>query len=152
MKTEGNTPDEMIANCAPERQEAMRKIRSLFLENLPEGFTETISYGMISYCVPHSRYPQGYHCNPKQPLPFISFASQKNFIAIYHMGLYLESALYQWFSSEYKERVPTKLDMGKSCIRFKKMDQIPYELLAELFTKMSVSEWISAYESVLNRS
>lgn len=152
MKTTVNTPEELIATYLPERQEAMNKLRALFHAHLPKGFSETISYGMITYCVPHSIYPKGYHCKPEQALPFISIASQKNFIAIYHMGIYSDPSLLDWFTKAYKETVPSKLDMGKSCIRFKKMDQIPYELIAELAGKMSVTDWVTTYERILNRN
>ena len=118
---------------------------------MPKGFEETMSYGMIGYVVPHSLYPSGYHCNPKLPLPFISIASQKNFVALYHMGLYADAALMEYFKAGYAASDAGKLDMGKSCIRFKKLDRIPYELLGELCEKMSVADWIQTYESALKR-
>jgi len=149
MIVPGKNVDEIIANCPQERQAALNTLRKTILEHLPEGFSEGISYNMIGYGVPHSIYPNGYHCDPKTPLPFMSFASQKNFVALYHMGLYSDSKLLDWFKSEYAKRVPTKLDMGKSCIRFKKMDQIPFDLIGELCTKMTVESWIEKYESVL---
>lgn len=122
------------------------QLRSTIQKNIPKGFEETISYGMISYCVPHSIYPKGYHCNPKQALPFISIAAQKNFIAVYHMGLYADKDLLEWFLEEWKKKNTKKLDMGKSCLRFKKQEDIPHELLGKLFAKMSVKEWINLYE------
>ncbi|KAA9345783.1 DUF1801 domain-containing protein [Adhaeribacter soli] len=143
---------EYLETLPADRKEAMRKLRSILLENLPDGFTESMGYGMLGYGVPHSIYPAGYHCNPKDPLPFIGVASQKNFIAIYHMGIYSSPELLEWFTSEYPKHVKTKLDMGKSCIRFKKVEQIPYELIAELATKMTVEEWIGIYEAVLAKS
>ena len=106
-----------------------------------------MNYGMIGYIVPHSTYPNGYHCNPKLPLPFINLASQKNFIALYHMGIYANPQLLDWFVAEYPKHSTQKLDMGKSCIRFKKMDQIPFDLIAELMQKITVNEWIKCYES-----
>lgn len=124
----------------------MEALRNVLKENLPEGFTETVSYGMICYAVPHSLYPKGYHCNPDQPLPFISIASQKNFIALYHMGMYASPALLEWFTAEYAARLKGKLDMGKSCVRFKKPEAIPLDLIGELATKMTPSEWIEVYE------
>jgi hypothetical protein len=102
-----------------------------------------MSYGMIGYVVPHSIYPARYHCNPSLPLPFMNIASQKNFIAFYHMGIYANKALYDWFVGEYPEHCSRKLDMGKSCIRFKIMEDIPYELLGELVRKMTVLEWVN---------
>ena len=149
MKTEGTTPEQIIANCPVERQEAMTKLRKTILDNLPEGFKEGIGYGMIGYAVPHSLYPAGYHCDPKLPLPFLSFASQKNFIAFYHMGLYSSKELLDWFVSEYPKVSKTKLDMGKSCIRFKKTDQIPFELIGNLVAKMTPNDWITLYEQAI---
>ena len=130
-----------------ERKIAFTKLRGTILENIPKGFVEQISYGMIGYVVPHSIYPDGYYCEPKLPLPFIAIASQKNFIALYHMGIYAKLELLSWFIAEYPKHSIQKLDMGKSCIRFKKMDQIPFELIAALVQKMSVQEWITCYES-----
>jgi hypothetical protein len=132
-----------------DRQEALTKLITLAESNLPNGFEAIIQYKMPSFVVPKSIYPAGYHCTPTEPLPFISFASQKNFIAIYHMGLYSLPELYEWFVNEYPKHSKSKLDMGKSCIRFKKTHEIPFELLGELFTKMSPNQWIELYESKL---
>ena len=132
-----------------ERKPAMEKLLDLLKENLPTGFELQMQYSMPSYVVPHTIFPAGYHCNPKEPLPFISVASQKNFIAVYHMGLYANLELYNWFVSEYPKYSKYKLDMGKSCIRFKRMDDIPYELLGQLFQKMSVQDWIDIYQENL---
>jgi hypothetical protein len=132
-----------------DRQEALTKLITLAESNLPNGFEAIIQYKMPSFVVPKSIYPAGYHCTPAEPLPFISFASQKNFIAIYHMGLYSLPELYEWFVNEYPKHCKSKLDMGKSCIRFKKTHEIPFELLGELFTKMSPNQWIELYESKL---
>lgn len=151
MIVAGKTVDEIITNSPQERHETLNKLRTTILENLPQGFTEGISYNMIGYGVPHSIYPKGYHCDPKLPLPFLSFASQKNFVALYHMGLYADAQLLEWFTSEYAKRVPGKLDMGKSCIRFKKMDQIPFDLIGELCTKMTVEKWIELYENAFQK-
>src|SRR5690606_26234746 len=129
-----------------ERKEVVEKIRKIVLKNLPKGFEETMGYGMLGYVVPHTIYPDGYHCDPKTPLPFMGMASQKNFIAFYHMGIYADTKLYDWFVEQYPKYCKSKLDMGKSCIRFKKINDIPYELLGELVTKMSVQDWISIYE------
>jgi len=101
---------------------------------------------MIGYVVPHAIYPKGYHCSPHLPLPFVSIAAQKNFIALYHMGIYAQPELLNWFVQEYPKHVSAKLDMGKSCIRFKKIDNIPFQLIAELMKKMSVQDWINCYE------
>ncbi|MCB0790048.1 MAG: DUF1801 domain-containing protein, partial [Flavobacteriales bacterium] len=129
----------------------MKELRATIKKNLPKGFEETMSYGMIGYVVPHKLYPAGYHCDPKLPLPFMSIASQKNFVAVYHMGLYADKELMDWFVEEYPNHVTTKLDMGKSCIRFKKPERIPMELIGELCTKMSVTDWVALYERSIKR-
>ncbi len=146
MTSKATSPKEYIDSLPEERKKVISEMRKVILKNLPKGFAETISYGMIGYVVPHKLYPAGYHCDPKLPLPFASIASQKNFVALYHMGLYADPGLLKWFTSEYKKRVPSKLDMGKSCIRFKKTDQIPYDLIGELMQKMSANDWIEMYE------
>lgn len=149
MQYKASSPEDYIGQVPEERQSAMHTLRSTILENLPEGFQETMSYGMIGYVVPHSIYPDGYHCKPETPLPFINIASQKNFIALYHSGIYAKKELLDWFVGEYPKYVKTKLDMGKSCIRFKKIETIPYALIGELCTKLTVEEWIATYENVL---
>jgi hypothetical protein len=129
----------------------MKLLRQTILDHLPEGFTEEMSYGMIGYVVPHSLYPAGYHCDPKLPLPFINLASQKNSINLYHSGIYVQDELLEWFQEEYPKHVKTKLDMGKSCIRFKKIGNIPYKLIGELVGKMSVQDWVGLYEEKVKR-
>jgi uncharacterized protein YdhG (YjbR/CyaY superfamily) len=151
MKTNANNPEEYIAQLPEERKEVMQKLRELILKNLPKGFKEIMNYGMIGYVVPHEIYPKGYHCDSKLPLPFMNIASQKNFVALYHMGIYADENLLMWFQENYSKHCKTKLDMGKSCIRFKKMDHIPYELIGELCQKMTVQEWISSYEAQIKR-
>jgi uncharacterized protein YdhG (YjbR/CyaY superfamily) len=142
-----NSVDDYYNALPEERKRAMFELRKTISENLPEGFTECIAYNMPSFVVPHSLYPQGYHCDPKIPLPFISLASQKNFISLYHMGIYANNELLSWFENAYKELNIGKLNMGKSCIRFKKIDSIPYDLIAELSKKQSPQQWIELYES-----
>lgn len=151
MQSTAKTPAEYVNSLPEERKIVIENIRKTVLDNLPKGFEETMSYGMLGYVVPHSVYPDGYHCDPKTPLPFISVASQKNFIAFYHMGIYADENLLNWFVAQYPKHCKTKLDMGKSCIRFKKMNDIPLELLGQLVTKMSVQDWISLYEKNLKR-
>lgn len=141
-----STISEYVNALPEERRVVIQKLQSLMKKNLPKGFEEQLSYGMIGYVVPHKIYPDGYHCDPKLPLPFISMASQKNFIALYHMGIYAVPQLLNWFVEEYPKHCKSKLDMGKSCIRFKKLEDIPYDLLAELMKKMTVQDWISCYE------
>ncbi|MFN3195360.1 MAG: DUF1801 domain-containing protein [Chlorobiota bacterium] len=147
MKIEAKNPDDYISKLPEEKQEPFAKLRQTILDNIPDGFEETMSYGMIGYVVPHSIYPDGYHCTPELPLPFMSIASQKNFVALYHMGIYANPELMEWFKAEYPKYEKTKLDMGKSCIRFKKLDRIPYQLIAELCQKMTVEDWVSLYEA-----
>src|SRR6266516_2276274 len=132
MQSKAQTPEQYLKELPKERQEAMNKLRNEILQNIPEGFREEMSYGMIGYVVPHSLYSKGYHCDPKLPLPFMNIASQKNFIAVYHMGIYANDKLLHWFTKEYAKQASTKLDMGKSCIRFKKPEAIPYKLIGEL--------------------
>ncbi|CAM1342884.1 DUF1801 domain-containing protein [Tenacibaculum aestuarii] len=151
MKYEASTVEEYISQIPEERQEVLQKLRNIIKENLPGGFEEGINYNMIVYYVPHSIYPDGYHCDPKLPLPFMNLASQKNSVNLYHSGIYANNELHDWFVAEYTKHAKRKLDMGKSCIRFKKMDDIPYELIAELCTKISVDEWISTYESAVKK-
>lgn len=151
MKYEASTVEEYISQLPEERQEVLQKLRNIIKENLPEGFEEGINYNMIGYYVPHSKYPDGYHCDPKLPLPFMNLASQKNSVNLYHSGIYANKDLHDWFVAEYPKHAKRKLDMGKSCIRFKKLDDIPYELIAELCTKMSVDEWVFTYESVVKK-
>ncbi len=151
MQLKADTPEHYIDQLPEDRKPVIQKLRKTILDNLPDGFSETISYGMIGYVVPHSVYPAGYHCDPKQPLPFISIASQKNFVALYHMGLYASPELLKWFTEEYPRHCKTRPDMGKSCIRFKKTDQIPYELIAGLTGKISADEWIRTYETSIKR-
>lgn len=151
MQSKATTVSEYINELPADRKEAIQKLREIILKNIPKGFSEGIGYGMMGYSVPHSIYPNGYHCDPKLPLPFAGMASQKNFVAFYHMGIYANPALLEWFVGEYPKHCKSKLDMGKSCIRFKKMDQIPYELIGELMSKMSVQDWIEMYEKAFKR-
>lgn len=147
MQSDASSVDEYILGIPDSQREAVIQLREIILKNIPDGFAEQMNYGMIGYVVPHSLYPKGYHCDPKLPLPFLGVAAQKNFIALYHMGIYADATLLYWFSSEYPKHSKLKLDMGKSCIRFKNPAQIPFSLIGELAGKMTVAEWISCYES-----
>jgi hypothetical protein len=151
MQSKAKTPDAYVAEIPEERQKAFTKLRSVIRKNLPKGFSETMGYGMMGYVVPHSKYPAGYHCNPKDPLPFMGIASQKNFIAVYHMGVYADPKLLKWFTAAHAKASPKKLDMGKSCIRYKKPDDIPFDLIGELASKITADEWIAMYEKVLKK-
>ncbi len=147
MQSTAKTVGEYLNELPEERKVHFLKLRESILKTIPKGFEEEMSYGMLGYIVPHSIYQNGYHCNPKLPLPFMNIASQKNFIALYHMGIYANTELLEWFTTEYPKHSSEKLDMGKGCIRFKKMDQIPFDLIAELVGKMSVEDWIYCYET-----
>lgn len=151
MTIQANTPEEYLELIPPDKKAGIVNLRETLLKALPAGFSEVIQYGMLSYVVPHALYPPGYHCTPHLPLPFISLAAQKNFIALYHMGLYGDPGLLAWFQEEYARHTPQRLDMGKSCIRFKRPDMIPYALIGELARKISPSEWITRYEMSFKR-
>ena len=151
MQSDAKTVDEYFESLPSDRKDVMNRLRKVILDNIPSGFNEQMSYGMVGYVVPHTIYAPGYHCDPKLPLPFANVASQKNFIALYHMGIYADPAILDWFTSEYPKHSSAKLDMGKSCIRFKKPDQIPFELIGELMRKISVEAWIKAYETAYKR-
>jgi hypothetical protein len=151
MRIEASTPEAYLESVPEERKAVVRRLHELIMENLPQGFEAGVGYGMLGYIVPHRLYPAGYHCDPKQPLPFMGLASQKNNISFYHMGLYADQALLDWFVGEYPKYSKTKLDMGKSCIRFKKEENIPFPLLAELVRKMKPEDWIRLYEANLKR-
>ena len=138
--------DEYMNNLSADRKDVMEKLREVIHSNLPDGFEEAMNYNMPSWVVPHSIFPDGYHVDPQLPLPFLSIASQKRHIGFYHMGIYASPELLEWFTQEYPNHCKTKLDMGKSCIRFKNQSKIPYELIGELCSKMSVQEWISLYQ------
>lgn len=151
MQIAANTIAEYLSGVPEDRKEAFTKLYKTISENIPEGFEENISYGMIGWSVPLETYPAGYHCTPGAPLPFINLASQKNFIALYHMGIYAEPELLDWFVQEYPKHSARKLDMGKSCIRFKKPDEIPFELVAELVKRRSPQDWIALYEKLYKK-
>lgn len=151
MTYDASSVPEYLLHIPVERQAAFSKLREVILQNLPTGFEEMISYKMPAYSVPLSRYPAGYHCNPETPLPFISLASQKNYIALYHMGLYAFPDLLDWFRKEYEKLSIGKLDMGKSCLRLKKIKQIPFELLGKLVSSISVDDWIETYEKATGK-
>jgi Domain of unknown function (DU1801) len=151
MSSNAELPQDYIDALPDDRKQAVLAIREALLTNLPKGYVEVMSYGMLGYVVPHTLYPKGYHCAPKLPLPFISLGSQKNFIALYHMGMYAHAPLLEWFTSEYPKHCKAKLDMGKSCIRFKKITDIPVALIGELASKMSVEEWIALYEKTFRQ-
>lgn len=147
MQSKATSPEQYLDELPEDRKESIQKLRQQILDNLPNGIEEAMNYGMLGYVVPHSVYPEGYHCDPKLPLPFMNLASQKNFVAVYSMAIYAKKELLDWFTSEYAKRCKYKLDMGKSCIRFKRLNDIPYDLIGELTSKVSADEWIQIYEN-----
>ncbi|WP_299116032.1 DUF1801 domain-containing protein [uncultured Winogradskyella sp.] len=151
MQYKADSPEDYISQLPEERKAPMTKLHNLIKEHMPKDLESGMGYNMPAYFVPKSIYPLGYHCKPFPPLPFINIASQKNFIAFYHMGLYAKKELYDWFVAEYPKHAKYKLDMGKSCVRFKKVDDIPYDLIKELLGKMTVEEWITIYETALKK-
>lgn len=146
MRSEATSPEQYLDELPEERQDTMRRLREAINANLPEGFEETMGYGMLGWVVPHSVYPDGYHCDPKKPVPFMNLASQKQYISVYHMGLYADSDLLKWFQEEYARALPGKPNMGKCCVRFTKMDRIPFELMGKLAGKLTPRDWIAQYE------
>jgi hypothetical protein len=151
MKSTATTPEQYLAELPEDRRETVAKLRKVVLDNIPAGFEEVMGYGMLGYVVPHSIFPAGYHCNPRLPLPFVNIASQKNSVNFYHMGLYGNPKLLEWFKTEYPKHSKQKPDMGKSCLRFKKPESIPYDLIAELMKKITVAEWIAWCQQVAKR-
>ena len=152
MESKAISVERYFADLPEDRQNPMAELRNVIKKNLPKGFEECMSYGLVGYVVPLKTYPAGYHCDPKLPLSFMSLGSQKNFIVIHHMGVYANKELLDWFVNEYPKHSKKKLDMGKGCIRFKNMDDIPYKLVGELASKVSPKQWIEWYEKVLNRN
>jgi hypothetical protein len=151
MQSKATTVDAYISELPEDRQKAIAELQKVIKKNLPKGFKEEMNYGMIGYVIPHSKYPAGYHCNPKMPLPFLNIASQKNFIAVYHMGMYANPQLLKWFTEAHAKASPKKLDMGKSCMRYKKPEDIPYKLIGELASKITPEQWIALYEQAFKR-
>jgi Domain of unknown function (DU1801) len=151
MQSKATTVDAYIAELPEDRQKMINEFRKVIRKNLPKGFQECMNYGMIGWVVPHSKYPGGYHCNPKDPLPFMGLASQKNSVNFYHMGIYGDPKLLKWFTDEHAKASSKKLDMGKSCVRYKKAEDIPLKLIGDLAAKISVDDWIARYEKMLKK-
>ena len=150
MYSSAATPIQYIASLPAGRRQIIRKLRAEVLKNLPLGFCEVMNYGMICYVVPQSAYPKGYLGYPQKPLPFISIASQKNFVSLYHMGISCHPELRQWFKLQYASHCSSRLDMAISCIRFKDEEKIPYSLIGELSAKMTADQWIALYERMVS--
>ncbi len=151
MKTETQDLKVYINQLPEERKPGFEKLYDTIKDNLPKGFSEEFSYGMPSFVISLKDYPEGYHCAKDTALPFLSLANQKNFIALYHMGMYAKPEILEWFQNEFPKHSKKKLDMGKSCVRFKKSEDIPFELIAELAQKMTPNEWIEVYEENFKR-
>jgi hypothetical protein len=151
MTSKETTIERYFASLPADRVAAMEKLYKVLKKKLPKGFEATMQYGMVTFVVPHKLYPSGYHCKPSDALPFVSIASQKNFIALYHMGIYSDAALLKWFTDEHARVSNKKLDMGKSCVRYKKPEDIPFDLIGELATKLTPQQWITQYEKALKR-
>ena len=143
--------DAYIDHIADDKKQTFNLIREAILKNIPKGFVEQMNYGMVGYVVPHSIFPSGYHCDPKLPLPFANLAAQKNNVSLYHMGLYADTKLLNWFTTEHAKRSKKKLDMGKSCIRYKKSEDVPIDLIGELFQKINTQDWIELYTKNLTK-
>ncbi len=151
MPAEWASPEDYLASLPEDRQEPMTALRDAITEALPEGYQEGIQYGMIGWSIPHSIYPAGYHCDPKQPVPFVSIASQKSHMAVYLFCLYLEPEAVEKFQADWKA-TGTKLDMGKSCLRFKKWSDVRVELIQDVIRSASVEKFLAAYEASIPAS
>ncbi len=149
MQSEGKTVGEYIDTLPAERKPIIVALRKAITKNLPKGFEEQMGYGMMGYVVPHKLYPPGYHVTPELPLPFMGVASQKNHIAVYHLAM--QGELLDWFQDEWKVYSEKKLDMGKSCIRFRKPEDVPVDLIGDLASKMTPQQWIEIYENHKNK-
>jgi hypothetical protein len=148
MQSKAATVAEYLAELPEERRAAIAKVRAVIRKNLPKGFVEQMGYGMICYVVPHRLYPAGYHCNPKLPLPYASLASQKQHMALYLMCVYQDPKSENWIREQFKAR-GKKLDMGKSCIRFKRLEDLPLDVVGEAFARVSVADYLQHYEAIL---
>ncbi len=157
MQSSAATVDEYLAGLPEARRDALSAVRAVILANLDPLYSEAMSYGMIGYGVPHSVYPEGYHCNPKQALPFAALASQKNYMSVYLMGFYVgcsdteETADMQWFRAAWAAS-GKKLDMGKACLRFKKLDDLALDVLGEAIRRMPAQRYIERYRQSLGKA
>lgn len=151
MKEHSRDIETVLNQWPEERRVPMRKLIEVTSSNLPDGFEMAAFEKGIHYLVPKSIYPSGYHADPQKPLPFITYLSQSKYIGVYHMGLYAFPELAEWFRKAYSEHAKYKLDMGKSCIRLKRMDDIPFSVFEELFTKITPQQWIEKYEASIKR-
>lgn len=146
MQSSAKTVNEYLRELPDDRRKAISAVRAVIRENLQPGFEEGMQYGMIGYFVPHSIYPAGYHCDPKQPLPFTALASQKNAMSLYLMACYGDEEEQVWLRDQFT-KAGKKLDMGKSCIWFKKLDDLPLDVVGAAIRRTTVPDYIAAYES-----
>lgn len=155
MQSKAATVEQYIAELPPDRREIVSTVRNVILKNLDKGYQECMGYGMMGYAVPHSIFPAGYHCNPKQPLPFAGLASQKQYVSLYIMFLYcgcdgsVETDVLKWFRDAWAKSGKKKLDMGVCCIRFKKLDEIPLDVIGEAIKRMPLKDYVAGYEKAL---
>jgi len=151
MQSKATTVKSYLASLPPDRRAAMEAVRTVILKNLDNDYVENMSYGMIGYCVPHSVYPAGYHCNPKQALPFAGLASQKNYMSVYLMCTYGSASHLKWFQEAWA-KTGKKLDMGKSCIRFKKVEDLALNVIGESIRRVPAKAYIAEVESGLAKT
>ena len=150
MQSKAATIEEYLASLPEERRDALLALRKVIKKNLGKGIEERVQYGMIGYCIPHSVYPAGYHCDPTQPLPYAMLAAQKNHLALYLMSVYLQKEEEEWFRKAWLAS-GKKLDMGKSCVRFKGLADVPLDVVGEVIARTSAAQYIERYEAVLAR-
>jgi len=146
MISKAATVKDYLAELPEDRRKAIEAVRKVIRQNLPKGYQETMQYGMIGYCVPHSVYPPGYHCDPKQPLPFAGLASQKNYMSLYLFCVYADPKEVEWFTRAWTA-AGKKLDMGKGCIRFRTIEDVPLDVVGEVIARAPVEKFIATYEA-----
>ena len=157
MQSQSTTVAQYLAELPPERRSAIQAVRQVILDSMDPSLEERMNYGMIGYVVPHRVFPPGYHCDPKLPLPYAGLASQKNHMSLYLMAIYTscedgeESPGARWLRDRWT-RDGRKLDMGRACIRFKKLEQVPLEVVAGAFKKFTVAQYIRQYQKALKRT
>jgi len=151
MADQPKTPKEYLESLPEDRRKAIREVRAAVNKGLPKGYKEGIQYGFIGWFVPHSLYPDGYHCAPEQPVPFAGLASQKNYMSLYLMCIYGDQRQRTWFEKEWK-KTGKKLSMGKACVRFKNVDDVPLDLITKAVGRVPVKKFLAHYESVIPKS
>lgn len=147
MQSQATTVEQYLADLPEDRRNSIQAVRKVILKNLDKGFEEGMLYGMIGYFVPHRLFPAGYHCDPTQPLCFAGLASQKNHMAVYLMCQYGSSGESTWFQTAWAKS-GKRLDMGKSCVRFKKLEDLALDVIGEAIRRVSAKKYIASYESI----